>query len=72
MPCIRIRHKIVFGLFIRNDVKFIQASIYDSNGKLLLSSAADVISISQLHAGIYAVLLQTNKGEVRKRFAVVK
>ncbi|MFN8316371.1 MAG: T9SS type A sorting domain-containing protein [Chitinophagales bacterium] len=55
-----------------NDVKFIQASIYDSNGKLLLSSAADVISISQLHAGIYAVLLQTNKGEVRKRFAVVK
>jgi hypothetical protein len=53
-------------------VKFIQASIYDSNGKLLLSSAADVISISQLHAGIYAVLLQTNKGEVRKRFAVVK
>jgi hypothetical protein len=55
-----------------NDVKFIQAYIYDSNGKLVLSSTSDVVSILQLHSGIYAVSIQTNKGEVRKRFAVVK
>lgn len=59
-------------LVFPNDVKLIEASIYDSNGKLLLSAVTDVISISQLHSGIYAVSLQTNKGEVRKRFAVVK